>query len=59
VGMPHLPETRKPAAQQTRRSAGAKDAAPGEAGYMLASHQTLRPCCFDDESEEEFAPTGL
>ena len=35
-------------------------AAPGEAGYVLASHQTMRPCCFDDdESEEELAPTGL
>jgi hypothetical protein len=35
-------------------------AAPGEAGYVPASHQTLRPCCFDDdESEEEVTPTGL
>jgi len=34
--------------------------APGEAGYVLASHQHLAPCCFDDnESEEELAPTGL
>jgi len=35
-------------------------AAPGEAGYVLASHQVMHPCCFDDdESEEELAPTGL
>ena len=35
-------------------------AAPGEVGYVLASHQVLHPCCFDDdESEEELAPTGL
>ena len=31
-----------------------------EVGYVPASHQTLRPCCFDDdESEEELASTGL
>jgi hypothetical protein len=35
-------------------------AAPGEAGYVPASHQHLTPCCFDDdESEEELQPTGL
>jgi len=35
-------------------------AAPGEAGYMPASHQTLHPCCFDDdESDEELELTGL
>ena len=34
--------------------------APGEAGYVAASHQVVRPCCFDDdESEEEVTPTGL
>jgi hypothetical protein len=31
--------------------------APGEAGYVPASH-TMHPCCFDDESEEEVTPTG-
>jgi len=35
-------------------------AAPGEAGYIPASHQIIHPCCFDDdESEEELARTGL
>jgi hypothetical protein len=34
--------------------------APGEAGYVPASHQSMTPCCFDDdESEEEVTPTGL
>ena len=34
--------------------------APGEAGYVPASHQTMRPCCFDDdEPGEEITPTGL
>ena len=27
-------------------------AAPGEAGYMLASHQVAHPCCFDDDESE-------
>ena len=35
-------------------------AAPGEAGYVPASHQVTHPCCFDDdESAEELALTGL
>jgi hypothetical protein len=34
-------------------------AAPGEAGYVPAYHQTLHPCCFDDEFDEELAPAGL
>ena len=33
--------------------------APGEAGYVPAYHQTLHPCCFDDEFDEELAPSGL
>ena len=31
-------------------------AEPGEADYVPAYHQTLRPCCFDDELDEELAP---
>jgi hypothetical protein len=35
-------------------------AAPGETGYVPASHQISHPCFFDDdESEEEATPTGL
>jgi hypothetical protein len=34
--------------------------APGEAGYVPASHQVTHPCCFDDdESDEELELTGL